>query len=59
MARECASECASLPVHPDEVPAIVQEEDVLEITESVVVSGGGDGARSRPAFCVHPIRHIR
>ena len=43
MARECASECASLPVHPGEVPVIVQGEGVLEITESMVVSGDGDG----------------
>ena len=45
MARECASECASLQVHPDEVPAIVQRKGILEITESVVMSGGGDGRR--------------
>ena len=49
MARECASEGASLPIHPNEVPAIVQGESVLEITEPGVVSGGGDG-RDRGAL---------
>jgi hypothetical protein len=43
LAREYASEYASLPMHPDEVHAIVQGEGVLEITERGVVSGGGDG----------------
>ena len=42
MARKCTSEYASLQVHPDEVPAIVQKEGILEITESRVMSGGGD-----------------
>jgi hypothetical protein len=41
-AREGASECTSLPIHSDEVPAIIQKEGVLEITESGVISGGRD-----------------
>ena len=42
MAWECASEGASLPIYPDDVPAIIQEEGVLEIFEPGV-AGGGDG----------------
>jgi hypothetical protein len=40
--REGALECISLPIHPDKVPVIIQGEGVLEITESGVMSGGGD-----------------